>query len=117
MQLHQLSQQQRMRVVTSAVHLAKHMGEVPVMIIPCIHGRAENSGVLAQAGLYGSILPAAWSFMLALRAREACMTISPAVMREKHSRVRTSSWGFRALALAASLSRMTFSQCNPALMV
>jgi nitroreductase len=62
-------QAQRGRVAKSAVFLANRMGEVPVMIIPCIHGRAENLGVLAQAGLYGSILPAAWSLMLALRAR------------------------------------------------
>ena len=31
--------------------------------------RIENAGVLAQASIYGSILPAAWSFMLAARAR------------------------------------------------
>ncbi|MFN2205391.1 MAG: nitroreductase family protein [Candidatus Promineifilaceae bacterium] len=62
-------QAQRGRVAKSAVYLANRMGEVPVMIIPCIHGRVENLGVLAQAGLYGSILPAAWSLMLALRAR------------------------------------------------
>ncbi|NJN55610.1 MAG: hypothetical protein HC804_13180 [Anaerolineae bacterium] len=43
---------------------------MPVMVIPCIHGRVENHGLMAQAGLYGSILPATWSFMLALRARE-----------------------------------------------
>lgn len=61
--------EQRMRVVKSAVYLANHMGEVPLMIIPCIHGRAEELGQMAQAGLYGSILPAAWSLMLALRAR------------------------------------------------
>ena len=29
----------------------------------------ENAGTLAQASVYGSILPAVWSFMLALRAR------------------------------------------------
>jgi nitroreductase len=61
--------EQRWRVVKSAVYLANHMGEVPVMIIPCIHGRVENLGVLAQTGLYGSILPATWSLMLALRSR------------------------------------------------
>ena len=62
-------EQQRMRVVKSAVHLANHMGEVPLMIIPCIHGRAEKLEQMVQAGLYGSILPATWSLMLALRAR------------------------------------------------
>ena len=62
-------EQQRMRVVKSAVHLANHMGEVPLMIIPCIHSRVEKMEQMAQAGLYGSILPATWSLMLALRAR------------------------------------------------
>jgi nitroreductase len=57
------------RVRDSAQYLADHMHEVPVLVIPCIEGRVENGGAAAQAGLYGSILPAAWSFMLALRAR------------------------------------------------
>ena len=63
------SQEQMGRVVKSAVHLANHMHEVPVMVVPCIEHRVENAGIMAQAGLYGSILPAAWSFMLALRSR------------------------------------------------
>ena len=62
-------EEQRARVAKSAVYLANRMGQVPLMIIPCIHGRAEELGVMVQAGLYGSILPAAWSLMLALRAR------------------------------------------------
>ena len=57
------------RVLDSAVYLKDHLHEVPVMVIPCIEGRVENAGVLAQASVYGSILPAAWSLMLALRAR------------------------------------------------
>ena len=60
---------QMQRVVSSSVHLANNMHRVPVMVIPCIEGRVENAGQMAQAGLYGSILPASWSFMLALRAR------------------------------------------------
>lgn len=60
---------QMVKVVRSSEHLAEHMGEVPVMVIPCIEGRVENEGVAMQASIYGSILPAAWSFMLALRAR------------------------------------------------
>ena len=39
------------------------------MIVPCVEGRVENAGVLAQASIYGSILPAVWSLMLALRSR------------------------------------------------
>lgn len=65
----ELYEQQQTRVVKSAVYLAKNMGRVPVMVIPCIHGRVEDQGLMAQAGLYGSILPATWSLMLALRAR------------------------------------------------
>lgn len=61
--------EQQNRVVKSAVFLAQNMHKVPVMVIPCIEGRVENAGPMAQAGLYGSILPAAWSFMFALRAR------------------------------------------------
>ena len=64
-----LRMKQLPRVVDSAMYLAEHMHEAPVLVIPCIEGRVENAGTLAQASVYGSILPAAWSFMLALRAR------------------------------------------------
>lgn len=57
------------RVASSAMYLARHMHEAPVLIIPCIEGRAEKLTAAMTAGLYGSILPAAWSLMLALRAR------------------------------------------------
>ncbi len=60
---------QMKRVISSARYLADHMGEAPMMIFPCIHGRARNASPAVNAGLYGSIIPAAWSLMLALRAR------------------------------------------------
>lgn len=53
----------------SAIHLAEHMHEVPVLVVFCYAGRVEQSSVAAQSALHGSIAPAAWSFMLALRAR------------------------------------------------
>jgi len=53
----------------SASYLAEHFHEVPVLVLFCYEGRVERADVDAQASLYGSILPAAWSFMLALRAR------------------------------------------------
>jgi len=56
-------------VQSSADYLAEHFHEVPVLVLFCYEGRVEQAGLAAQAGLYGSILPAAWSFMLALRAR------------------------------------------------
>jgi nitroreductase len=57
------------RVRNSSWYLAEHMGEVPVLVVPCIRGRLENASSPAQAGAWGSILPAVWSFMLAARAR------------------------------------------------
>jgi nitroreductase len=59
--------QQRMYV--AGEYLFNHLHEVPVLVLACIEGRVENAGPGAQASLYGSIMPAAWSFMLALRAR------------------------------------------------
>lgn len=57
------------RVVDSAQYLTDHLHEAPVMIVPCIEGRVENMPQFAQASVYGSILPAVWSLMLALRSR------------------------------------------------
>jgi nitroreductase len=57
------------RIVASAQYLAEHLHEVPVHIIPCIEGRIEAGTPFMQATGYGSVLPAAWSLMLALRAR------------------------------------------------
>ena len=57
------------RVYQSAQYLADHMGEAPVLVIPCIAGRTERASAADQASLWGSILPAVWSFMLAARAR------------------------------------------------
>ena len=57
------------RVLDSATHLKDHLHEAPVLVIPCIEGRVEHAGVLAQASVYGSILPATWSLMMALRSR------------------------------------------------
>lgn len=59
----------QIRVTESAQYLTDHLHEVPVHLIPCVAGRTEGAPVLAQASIFGSILPAAWSFMLAARAR------------------------------------------------
>ena len=68
--------QQMPRVLDSATWLAEHLHEVPVHVVPCIDGRVENAGPLAQASVYGSILPAAWSFMLAARSRGLGTTLT-----------------------------------------
>jgi nitroreductase len=71
----------------SAIWLAEHIHEVPVMVVPCITGPSpeekaavwwwlmKESGISDEemgamnAAHWGSIFPAAWSFQLALRAR------------------------------------------------
>ena len=58
------------RVLSSAELLNETLGQVPVHVILCALGRPpidQPQGELAA--WYGSILPAAWSFMLAARTR------------------------------------------------
>ena len=57
------------RVLDSANFLAEKLGEVPVMVIPMIIGRLDDGTTNSAAGLFGSIIPAMWSFQLALRSR------------------------------------------------
>jgi nitroreductase len=60
---------QTKRVYDSAVYLNDILARVPVHVIPCIQGRIDNAPNAMAASMYGSILPAVWSFMLALRSR------------------------------------------------
>jgi nitroreductase len=59
------------RVLSSARYLADNMARVPAMLIPCCAGRPDTPGLPqgVMASMYGSILPAVWSFMLAARER------------------------------------------------
>jgi nitroreductase len=57
------------KVIDSATYLTQHMAEVPVHVIPVIEGRVENGPVVMHASIWGSLLPAVWSFCLAARAR------------------------------------------------
>lgn len=57
------------RVMDSANFLAQNFGQVPVMVIPMIIGRLDDDSTNSAAGLFGSIIPAMWSFQLALRSR------------------------------------------------
>ncbi len=57
-------------VLRSAVYLKDHLHEVPVHVLPCALDRLPAGATNeAAAGFFGSILPAVWSFMLALRSR------------------------------------------------
>lgn len=60
---------QQGRVVDSATYLADHMHEAPALVIAAIHVPGGKLPADNQAGLWGSLLPAAWSYALAARAR------------------------------------------------
>ena len=53
----------------SAVYLSEVLHRVPVLVVPCVLRRPEPDDPAGTASIYGSIVPAAWSFMLALRSR------------------------------------------------
>lgn len=57
------------RINASARYLRDHLHEVPAMLVVYQAGRPEQMPVASQPGWWGSIVPATWSFMLALRAR------------------------------------------------
>jgi len=61
--------QQMEAVMDSAVYLAENMEHAPVMMIPVLEGRPDRAEAGMQASFWGSLLPAVWSFMLALRER------------------------------------------------
>lgn len=62
--------EERMDLVRdSATYLAEHFERAPVLMIPCIEGRLDGLPAFATASVWGSLLPAVWSFMLALRER------------------------------------------------
>ncbi|MEE6177904.1 nitroreductase family protein [Mycobacterium sp. 050134] len=56
-------------VAESARYLADHLHEVPVLMVPCLKGRPDNQTAGVTANFWGSLLPAVWNFMLALRSR------------------------------------------------
>src|SRR5579884_192545 len=57
------------RIGEGVVHLAEHIHEVPVHVIPCVEGRFEGKPNALVSSRLGSIIQAAWSFMLAARSR------------------------------------------------
>jgi nitroreductase/ketosteroid isomerase-like protein len=72
------SGQAQQRIAASVAFLAEHLHEVPVLCVPIVAGRSDGLGAGAhadrtsafwQANRWGSVIPALWSFMLALRSR------------------------------------------------
>lgn len=58
-------------IAASLRHLDAHLHEVPVLVIPCLRvdDRTVLDSIRGQAGNWGSVIPAFWSFMLAARER------------------------------------------------
>lgn len=68
------------RISRSIIYLAEHMAEVPVLVIPCydVEAGSRRYGRLIgperptwemEPGMYASVYPAVWSFLLAVRSR------------------------------------------------
>jgi nitroreductase len=60
---------QTRRVYRSANALTAILADVPVLVIPCIERRFDDAPLGVAAAAWASIIPAAWSFQLALRSR------------------------------------------------
>ncbi|HLS80780.1 MAG TPA: nitroreductase family protein [Steroidobacter sp.] len=63
------SGEENARLTASVNYLLENMHRVPVLVIPTFAGRPDGAHPFLQASMWGSILPAVWSFMLALRSR------------------------------------------------
>jgi nitroreductase len=74
--------------VEAWTYLAEHLHEVPVHVIACVEGRVDGKPPFVAASRYGSILPAAWSFMLALRARGVGAAWTTLHLRYEHEAAR-----------------------------
>ncbi|MCW2747634.1 MAG: nitroreductase [Nocardioidaceae bacterium] len=53
----------------SVNYLREHLHEVPVLVLPVLQGRPDGANIIGQAGFWGSIQPAIWNFLLALRTK------------------------------------------------
>ena len=60
---------QQQRSTTSADFLGDRMGDAPALVIACTGGRADGLPAMMTSSMFGNVLPAMWSFMLAARAR------------------------------------------------
>jgi nitroreductase len=63
------SDPQTKRVYQSAMSLTDTLAQVPVHVIPCLEQRLDDAELGVAAAAWASIIPAGWSFLLALRSR------------------------------------------------
>ena len=57
------------KIADSVMYLAENIQRVPVLLVPVINHTYGRKTTFQQASTWGSILPAVWSFHLALRSR------------------------------------------------
>jgi nitroreductase len=60
---------QTQRVLSSAIGLTDTLADVPVHVIPCLQRRFDGNDLVVASSAWASIIPAGWSFLLALRSR------------------------------------------------
>lgn len=63
------SDPQTRRVLGSAISLTETLADVPVHVIPCLQRRFDGNDLVVASSAWASIIPAGWSFLLALRSR------------------------------------------------
>ena len=63
------SDAQTQRVYANALGLTETLAHVPVHVIPCLDQRIDDAELGVAAAAWASIIPAGWSFLLALRSR------------------------------------------------
>jgi nitroreductase len=56
-------------IIDALEYLAERVEHVPVHVFPCFEGPLDGIRPEFMGGLMGSVIPAAWSFMLAARSR------------------------------------------------
>ena len=72
------------KVLQTGFELVEKLRSVPAILVPLIGGRPETQAFATQAAMWASVIPAVWSFMLALRERGlgSCWT-TVALLREQ----------------------------------
>jgi nitroreductase len=65
--------------------LADRLHELPVLILVCGIGEPVHEDPALEVAFYGSIFPAAWSLMLALRARGLGTTWTTLHLQQRHA--------------------------------
>lgn len=68
--LDELARSRGVEIKATQRALVDRLHEIPAMILVCTTADGPSEEIAGQVAYYGSVLPAAWSLMLALRARD-----------------------------------------------